>query len=139
MAASILEPLPAPVEEKIEELLGAEEAPRIAAGTDIDPEGRFQGAWLVATDRRLLIVASEPKRGAERPAAESPQGRRRLLRGWPAARARARRPFPRRRSSAPETLLPEDGMATLDPQALTVLQIPLETVSAVSTRDYVGN
>src|SRR5712692_5394662 len=95
MAPSILEPMPAPVEEKVEQLLDDGEQPRVSAGTDMDAEGHFRGAWLVATERRLLIVAPETDVAALRLAAPS-RARRRLPAARPPARATLRKPVPRR-------------------------------------------
>src|SRR5439155_3944640 len=58
MTASILEPLPAPVEEKIEPYLEAGERPQVSVSTDMDADGQFRDGWLIATERRLLIVAA---------------------------------------------------------------------------------
>ena len=66
MTPSILEPMPAPVEERVEQLLDEGEQPRVSACTDMDAEGHFRGAWLVATERRLLIVAPETVDAAAR-------------------------------------------------------------------------
>src|SRR5689334_1072466 len=76
MTPSILEPMPAPVEEKVEQLLDEGEQPRVSACTDMDAEGHFRGAWLVATERRLLIVAPETDdEAARRPASARPRRR----------------------------------------------------------------
>ena len=64
MTPSILEPMPAPVEERVEQLLDEGEQPRVSACTDMDAEGHFRGAWLVATERRLLILAPESEDAA---------------------------------------------------------------------------
>src|ERR1043166_5247123 len=56
MEPSILEPMPAPVEEKIEPYLDEDEQPCVSVFTDMTTHGQFRGGWLVATDRRLIAV-----------------------------------------------------------------------------------
>src|SRR6266571_2663218 len=90
MAPSILEPMPAPVEERVERLLADGEQPRVSACTDMDAEGHFRGAWLVATERRLLIVAPETEL-EPLDLAEPLRARRRLSVGQLTAHGRARR------------------------------------------------
>src|SRR6266542_4631813 len=97
MAPSILEPMPAPVEEKVEQILDEGEEPRVSACTDMDAEGHFRGAWLVATERRLLIVAPDGEIGADDPEGAALRARRRLPAGRRAGREGPRRPFLRRR------------------------------------------
>lgn len=140
MAASILEPMPAPVEEKVEQFLDEGEQPRVSACTDMDPEGHFRGAWLVATERRLLIVTPEDE--ADRLAwGPQPPARRRLSRDRKACRHKPRPGFLRRRPAgrAAERSLPEVELEATDPEALTVLQVPFETVTEVKTHEYVGS
>jgi len=62
-----LEPMPAPVEEKIEPFLDEDEQPCVSVFTDMTTHGQFRGGWLVATDRRLIAVT---------PAREEIDGRR---------------------------------------------------------------
>jgi ATP-binding cassette, subfamily B, bacterial len=142
MAPSILEPMPAPVEEKVEQLLDDGEQPRVSACTDMDAGGHFRGAWLVATERRLLIVAPETDVAALRLTAPS-RARRRLPAARPPARTTLRKPVPRRPSRgtrrAVEQSLPEAELEATDPEALTVLQVPFETVTEVKTHEYVGS
>src|SRR5712692_8871281 len=96
MTPSILEPMPAPVEEKVEQLLDEGEQPRVSACTDMDAEGHFRGAWLVATERRLLIVAPETEEQALE-SARTPRPRKRRPAGGPPVRESLRRALPRRR------------------------------------------
>src|SRR5947208_12091866 len=96
MALSILEPMPAPVEAKVEQLLDEGEQPRVSACTDMDAEGHFRGAWLVATERRLLIVAPETD-GAHPRKSLPARPRRRAGAGTRLADDAPRRPFLRRR------------------------------------------
>ena len=140
MAPSILEPMPAPVEERVERLLADGEQPRVSACTDMDAEGHFRGAWLVATERRLLIVAPETEL-EPLDLAEPLRARRRLSVGQLTTRGRARRSGPRRRPirRTTEQSLPEAELEATDPEALTVLQVPFETVTEVKTHEYVGS
>jgi hypothetical protein len=140
MAPSILEPMPAPVEEKLEQLLDVGEEPRVSACTDMDAEGHFRGAWLVATERRLLIVAPDTEAETERPARPS-KTRRRLTIGRSPAHDGARQPFPKRRTPRriEEPSLPEAELEATDPASLTVLQVPFENVTEIKTHEYVGS
>ena len=140
MAPSILEPMPAPVEERVERLLADGEQPRVSACTDMDAEGHFRGAWLVATERRLLIVAPETEL-EPLDLAGPPRARRRLSVGPLTTRGRPRRAGPCRRPTrrTTEQSLPEAELEATDPEALTVLQVPFETVTEVKTHEYVGS
>src|SRR5258708_1434113 len=140
MTASILEPMPAPIEEKVEQLLDVGEEPRVSACTDMDAEGHFRGAWLVATERRLLILSPEAESEATESATSTPR-RRHLPVGRPPAADRPRRPFLRRRPAkrSTEQSLPEAELEATDPDSLTVLQVSFDTVTEVKTHEYVGS
>jgi len=55
------EPLPAPVESKVQEQLEADEQIRWHRRADIGPDGRFGERWLLVSDRRLWVV--DPNHG----------------------------------------------------------------------------
>jgi ATP-binding cassette, subfamily B, bacterial len=151
MPASILEPLPDPIEARIEELLDDGEQPQVSVATDMDAHGHFGGAWLVATPRRLLIVTPDAQaeaaslRGGSSPPL-SRRGRNKHPLGKsgsqraPSKAGRARPPLrgrkPAEAAAEPGALPPE---LAADPEAITILQVPLETVAQVKTRDYVGS
>jgi ATP-binding cassette subfamily B protein len=137
MAASILEPMPAPVEEKVEQLLDEGEEPRVSAGTDMDPEGHFRGVWLVATERRLLIVTPDTELEAAQPADANARAERRRRLGRAGRRRLTLRRRPARRGE--EQSLPAAELEAADPAALTVLQVPFETVTEVKAHEYVGS
>src|SRR5437016_2821680 len=120
MTPSILEPMPAPVEEKVEQLLDVGEQTRVSAGTDMDAEGHFRGGWLVATERRLLILAPEAE-GAASEHAPPARPRRRLAAGRRPSADGPRPSFLRRRPArrAVEQSLPEAELEATDPNSLT--------------------
>jgi len=56
MNMSMLEPIKAPLEERIREALGSDEEILIRAATDLDANGRFGHQWIVVTPKHLLVV-----------------------------------------------------------------------------------
>jgi hypothetical protein len=139
MHAVPLEPMPASVEEEIGAVLEPGEDLRVSVGTDIDPEGRFQGTWLIATHRRLVIIAPAPKPPAESQTASHQKPRKGSRQRSLPGRGRTSRRLPLSQVSAPERSLPEAELKAADLGTLTVLQIPVETVAAVKAHDYVGS
>ena len=56
MRMKLLESMPHSVRAKVRELLPAGEEELIRVSTDLNLEGGFGGQWVIATDKRLLII-----------------------------------------------------------------------------------
>ena len=56
MRMKLLESMPHSVRSKVRELLPAGEEELIRVSTDLNLEGEFGGQWVIATDKRLLII-----------------------------------------------------------------------------------
>ena len=59
MRMKLLESMPNSVGEKIRDFFSAEEEELIRVSTDLNQEGKFGTQWIIATDKRLLIVPTE--------------------------------------------------------------------------------
>ena len=55
----LLEQMPDTVSQKIQEVLTHEEEALIRVSTDLNPDGTFGEQWLIATDRRVIVVPTE--------------------------------------------------------------------------------
>ena len=55
----LLEQMPDTVSEKIQDVLTHEEEELIRVSTDLNPDGTFGEQWLIATDRRVIVVPAE--------------------------------------------------------------------------------
>ena len=55
----LLEQMPDTVSQKIQNVLTHEEEELIRVSTDLNPDGTFGEQWLIATDRRVIVVPSE--------------------------------------------------------------------------------
>lgn len=55
----LLEQMPDPVSQKIQDVLTHEEEALIRVSTDLNPDGTFGEQWLIATDRRVIVVPTE--------------------------------------------------------------------------------
>jgi len=55
---NLLEEIPEPLESRLRQLLDSEEKPRLAVSSDINKSGLYGDCWLIATDRRLLVLSS---------------------------------------------------------------------------------
>ena len=59
----LLEQMPDTVSQKIQEALTHEEEELIRVSTDLNPDGTFGEQWLIATDRRVIVVPAEGVNG----------------------------------------------------------------------------
>ena len=55
----LLEQMPDTVSQKIQNVLTHEEEELIRVSTDLNPDGTFGEQWLIATDRRVIVVPAE--------------------------------------------------------------------------------
>ena len=55
----LLEQMPDTVSQKIQDVLTHEEEELIRVSTDLNPDGTFGEQWLIATDRRVIVVPAE--------------------------------------------------------------------------------
>ncbi len=55
----LLEQMPDTVSQKIQDVLTHEEEALIRVSTDLNPDGTFGEQWLIATDRRVIVVPTE--------------------------------------------------------------------------------
>ncbi len=55
----LLEQMPDTVSQKIQDVLTHEEEELIRVSTDLNPDGTFGEQWLIATDRRVIVVPVE--------------------------------------------------------------------------------
>ena len=55
----LLEQMPDTVSQKIQNVLTHEEEELIRVSTDLNPDGTFGEQWLIATDRRVIVVHAE--------------------------------------------------------------------------------
>ncbi|MCC6443441.1 MAG: ABC transporter ATP-binding protein [Armatimonadetes bacterium] len=109
---NLLEEIPEPVESRLRNVLDSDEKPRLAVSSDINKSGLYGDCWLIATEKRLVIVSSNGQ------AAPAPASAETL-------------PAPTK-----------DGQTTLPVPAAqypVLTEVPLETISEVETRDFVGN
>ena len=59
----LLEQMPDTVSQKIQNVLTHEEEELIRVSTDLNPDGTFGEQWLIATDRRVIVVPAEGSNG----------------------------------------------------------------------------
>ncbi len=59
----LLEQMPDTVSQKIQNVLTHEEEELIRVSTDLNPDGTFGEQWLIATDRRVIVVPAEGVNG----------------------------------------------------------------------------
>ena len=55
----LLEQMPDTVSQKIQDVLTHEEEELIRVSTDLNPDGTFGEQWVIATDRRVIVVPAE--------------------------------------------------------------------------------
>ena len=55
----LLEQMPDTVSQKIQNVLTHEEEEFIRVSTDLNPDGTFGEQWLIATDRRVIVMPAE--------------------------------------------------------------------------------
>ena len=58
----LLEQTPQEVREKIQRVLSSDEEELICVSTDLNREGKYDTQWVVATDKRVMVV---PNQGAD--------------------------------------------------------------------------
>ncbi|HPO74802.1 MAG TPA: hypothetical protein PLJ31_18815, partial [Armatimonadota bacterium] len=78
MGDTFREQMPEHLEGAVRDLLDEGEEPRITLSADLDRNARFGGSsWLIATNRRLLILSPMGKPSSLAPAGESRKPKRR--------------------------------------------------------------
>jgi hypothetical protein len=133
MSSPIREPLPQSVERRVNEVLGNEE-PITAALSDMDAEGQFGQTWLVGTRERLLVIAPNPDTPASLAESTVANRRRSDTEGQHRPEPRWQIP-PLRRVDSSKALFAQNEHTRVDTEPLTVLQIPLRTITGVKARD----
>ena len=59
----LLEQMPDTISQKIQSVLTHEEEELIRVSTDLNPDGTFGEQWVIATDRRVIVVPAEGVNG----------------------------------------------------------------------------